>query len=845
MNSDTRISINRSGPTRGRWAWASVLLYLLLCFVSPLLAQTDAAKEKPPKFPEGEPASLAGFSDEARFIVIVNEERLGTIESSWESDGSFTGRMELRVAGQTVTRSTKITPGPDGRWKEAVTELPRGTFKLTRDGVDVRAEFMGRTSTFKTRRGEALQDMSFVALQSLTLRRYDRATGGRQEFPVLVMGGGAGEVTLELLETTERTIGNRDERVDKFRWSVPGADIFIYADRNGRLLLLDASVLKQAVVREGCESLLKPPAPDPLVSAAEFEVTVEKDVMVPMRDQVKLATDIYRPKGVARAPVILVRTPYKKDMMELQGRYFARRGYIYAVEDCRGRFGSQGTWEPFVHEAADGYDAVEWATKQPWSTGKVGMIGGSYVGWVQWWAASARPPHLVTIIPNVAPPDPFYNIPYDYGVFYLWGAMWWADVLESNATADASGAAMARTLTKKYGRLLKALPVIDLDKSILGKENPYWRKWIAHPTNDAYWQPANFLAKLKDLTIPVFHQSGWFDGDGIGSKLNYQAMKGARQQSQKLTLGPWGHTDTASRAGAGGREFGPAAMVDLQRDYLRWFDYWLKGRDSKVLDDPLVQIYVMESDKWLTGPSYPLPGTKFEKLYLASNGKANTAAGDGKLKLSAPPDRSPADSYTYDPGDPTPHSLAYEESEADEKRVRTVEERRQEAQGYHARVIVERQDILVYVTDPLEKDLTFAGPISAKLYASSSARDTDWFMALSEMTPKGKILPLVRGKIRARFRQSLAKPKLLKPGKVYEYTLDLWQTGVTVKKGSQLLVEIASAAFPLFSRNLNTGGHNETETKYVAARQTIYHDAKRPSHILLPVIPDELMATAK
>lgn len=149
------------------------------------------------------------------------------------------------------------------------------------------------------------------------------------------------------------------------------------------------------------------------------------------------------------------------------------------------------------------------------------MIGASYVGWVQWWAASAHPPHLVTIIPNVAPPEAFYNIPYEYGAFFLWGAIWWAEVLESNATADASGAAMNRTFTKKYGQLLRSLPAVDLDKAILGKENPFWRAWIDHPTEDDYWRRAAFWEGLRNTRIPVFHQSGWFDGDGIGSKLNY------------------------------------------------------------------------------------------------------------------------------------------------------------------------------------------------------------------------------------------------------------------------------------------------------------------------------------
>jgi len=810
--------------------------FLLLLFS--LVAQAPPPIET--KYPKGLPATLAGFEDDARLIIIVGDDRLGTMTSSWRKDGSCSATTELTVAGQKVTRSTEIVPDADGRWKEIRLTIPTGTLTVKRDGESATREYQGKTSTFETRENVTLYDICSMASYAHTLRRYDRAKGGEQKFPVLVVGGGGVEVTLSLEEKAIRTVSGRDMDVLRWKYSMAGAELGIWSADDGRVLLVDVPDQKSVVVREGFESLRKPEEKDPLVSAAQYEFTVEQNVMVPMRDKVKLATDIYRPKGLEKAPVVLVRTPYKKDLAELEGRFWARRGYVYAVQDCRGRFASQGTWEPFVHEARDGYDTVEWLAAQPWSTGKVGMIGASYVGWVQWWAASARPPHLVTIIPNVAPPEPFYNIPYEYGAFFLWGAIWWADVLESNATADASGAALSRTLTKKYGQLLRSLPVVDLDKAILGKENPYWRAWIDHPAVDAYWQRSAFWDRLQGARIPVFHQSGWFDGDGIGSKLNYAKMRAYGHRNQKLTLGPWGHTDTAMSTG-GGRIFGPAAVIDLKRDYLRWFDYWLKGRDSKILDDPLVRVFVMNSNVWLSGSEYPLPGTKFEKLYLTSGGKANTTKGDGKLTFTAPPAGVPADRYIYDPGDPTPDSRAYEESEADEKRTRSTLERRKEAEEYQATVTATRNDILVYTTDALDKPVTIAGPVSAKLYASSSARDTDWFMLLSEVKAGGEILPLAQGKVRARYRQSMAKPTLLTSGKVYEYTIDLWQTGLTIEKGSQLRVEVSSAAFPFFSRNLNTGGHNEKETRFVAARQAVFHDARYPSHLLLPVIPQEML----
>jgi hypothetical protein len=474
------------------------------------------------------------------------------------------------------------------------------------------------------------------------------------------------------------------------------------------------------------------------------------------------------------------------------------------------------------------------------------MIGASYLGWVQWWAARETPPHLVTMIPNVAPPDPYFNIPYEYGAFFLWGAIWWADVLEQEATADISGKTLFEIMDKKYAKLLMHLPVVELDEVVLGQKNPYWREWIQHPDNDDYWAQVGFLDHLDELDIPVYHQSGWFDGDGIGSKLNYLAMAEHGHGNQKLVLGPWGHTASATRSGPRDTDFGSNAIVDLERSYVRWLDRWLKGIENGIEDEPLVSLFVMNTNMWLNGDTYPLEGTEFAKVYLVSDGNANTSQGDGRLQMEPPEDGvAPYDTYTYDPGDPTPNPSFYidpeelkEDEEEESKEEYSVEEKREKVLAYHAMVTAERKDVLVYETEPFTEPLTFAGPISGVLYASSSARDTDWFMRLVWIDQEGGIFPLVHGVIRARYRDSFSEPELLVPGEIYEYELDMWQTGVTIPEGSRLRVEVASASYPLFSRNLNTGGHKETETEYVAAEQKIYHDREHPSHVLLPVIPD-------
>jgi putative CocE/NonD family hydrolase len=410
-------------------------------------------------------------------------------------------------------------------------------------------------------------------------------------------------------------------------------------------------------------------------------------------------------------------------------------------------------------------------------------------------------------------------------------------VVESEATADLSGAVLTRIGERKYSQLLRDLPVIDLDRKVFGRENASWRRWIQHPDRDEYWDRASFLDRLCPVKIPVFHQSGWFDGDGIGTKLNYLAMQACGHRNQKLVLGPWGHTDTAARR-AGDRDFGPQAIIDLQTEYLRWFDRWLKGVENGIDREPLVRLFVMGDNRWLEGNRYPLPGTKMTRLYLSSEKGANTLGGDGLLSLNVPRKKGSFDGFVYDPGDPTPHPYYHEEPEPKEGDPPMSDEQRKQAEQNHIRdILTSRRDILVYRTAPLEKPLTFAGPVEATLAASTSAPDTDWFVRLLEIDKAGKPFLLVEGKIRARYRKSLRKPELLKPGQVETYTIDMWHTAITVPAGHRLQVEVASAAFPVFSRNLNTGENSETGVKFVKAEQKIFHEPGRQSFITLPLIP--------
>jgi putative CocE/NonD family hydrolase len=546
----------------------------------------------------------------------------------------------------------------------------------------------------------------------------------------------------------------------------------------------------------------------------------DRTASVPMRDGVRLATDLYFPAGSGEPwPVILVRTPYKKERYAEYSSMFTTHGYVVAVQDVRGRFGSEGQWVPFVHEGPDGFDAVEWLAAQKWSTGKVGMVGSSYDGFVQFAAAVEKPPHLVTIVPNLALADMFTHFPYQYGVFWLQSLIW-ADIVESEATADMSGQALEAIRDKDWLTLLDHLPVVDLDEKVLGREIGYYREWIEHSTKDSYWAQGSSLEKIRALDLPVFLQSGWFDEATIGTKLAYLALAKSGNEHVKLIIGPWGHTPFAESHYRG--EFmGQAAQIDLVALRVRWFDHWLKGIDSGILDEPLVQLYATGSDKWLYADTYPLPETELTALYLSSEQGALPQDGGGHLSWELRSNSTEFDAYIYDPSEPTPGPFG---------------DLQDDPPGY-GRALAQRGDVLVYETAPFEKPVTVVGPISTILYASSSAKDTDWFITLYQVSARGALSRYItRGMIRARFRDSLERPELLEQDEVYRYTLDLGHTGRTFEAGSRLRMIVSSALHPLYSRNLNTGGRNELETKYVVARQRVYHSAEYPSHLSLPVV---------
>jgi len=537
---------------------------------------------------------------------------------------------------------------------------------------------------------------------------------------------------------------------------------------------------------------------------------------VPMRDGITLSADVYLPVGEpARRPVILSRTPYlKSDMITVtRAQEFVKRGYAYVAMDVRARGDSDGeNFHPYFNEGRDGYDSIEWCAAQEWSDGNVGTYGGSYLGAIQWLTALYQPPHLRAMAVLVPPSDPFVETPTGVpGPQHLC----WLHYVSGRVTQPMEAV--------NWERVYQHLPLVTMDEQA-GRVDWRWRKEFEHTQLDDYWQPLCYQHRFHELSVPALHISGWYDDEQVGTPLNYIGMttRGATPEaraSQRLLMGPWGHNVNASSK-VGEIDFGGQAVIDLYGEIGQWFDRWLRG--INVLSKP-VRIFVMGENTWRDEQEWPLARTQWTPFYLHSDGRANSRFGDGQLTTTAPAASEPADNYTYDPGSATPFVTEQTSSQIGGP------------DNYAS--IQRRDDVLVYETEPLEQDTEVTGPIRVDLYASSSAPDTDFMAMLIDVWSNGFRQRLCDGMVRARFRDGMEHPTLIEPGKIYQYSLDCWNTSQVFKAGHRICVQIASSAFPKFDRNLNTGAAPGQTSEFVSAEQRIYHDAEHPSAIVLPVIP--------
>ena len=571
----------------------------------------------------------------------------------------------------------------------------------------------------------------------------------------------------------------------------------------------------------------------------------ELNVPVAMRDGVTLYADIYRPDTAEPVPVLLQRTPYNKALGAsrvgtLDATRAASHGYAVVVQDTRGRYTSEGDFYPFLNEIEDGYDTVEWCGAQTWGTGKVGMYGRSYVGATQWLAAAAQPPSLAAIVPGITSSD------YYEGWTYQGGALAWGFILSWTAArlALANLGAISRehhVPPETRGSLVRSvdnmsqtfrwLPLKDYPE-LKGALAPYFYDWMAHPTSDDYWKRWRIEDHWPTITVPALNMGGWHDIFLKGTCRNFVGMSSqggseAARTGQRLLVGPWHHGPFAESSGE--FYFGLAAAdgaVDTDGLHLRWFDHWLKGESNGVEQDPPVRIFVMGANHWRDEQEWPLSRAEYRDFYLHSQGKANTANGDGVLSLDSPGDE-PTDVFLYDPRDPVPTKgggLCCNQSFVP-------------GGAFDQQEVEARPDVLVYSTPPLEADLEVTGPVSLFLHASTTGRDTDFTAKLVDVAPCGCARNLTDSIVRARYRLTTDSPTPIEPGTVYEYTIDMVATSNVFLKGHQVRLEVSSSNFPRFDRNPNTGQEPSEDSEPVAALQTIHHDAGHPSRLVLPVIP--------
>ncbi|MDE0169961.1 MAG: CocE/NonD family hydrolase [bacterium] len=572
----------------------------------------------------------------------------------------------------------------------------------------------------------------------------------------------------------------------------------------------------------------------PIEPMPGLDVTVERDVEATMRDGTVLRSDVYRPRTDADLPVLVIRSIYDKrsgtpTFGSAHPAWFAAQGYVVVSQDCRGRYASDGDFYPYLHEMADGYDSVEWAARLPGSDGQVGMMGFSYVGATQLLAAIAAPPSLASITPAFTASQYYDGWTYNGGAFALAFIGYWATLLALEIAQRAGDVAAYNQLAAGLGNAPAwywSLPVADYPP-LQVPYAPYFKDWVDHCTYDDYWRRWSIDEDYSRIDVPALHVAGWYDVFLTGTIKNFVGLSGSgrderTRQSQKLVVGPWAHMPwtPVSRLGSEG-----PSTPEIDSWLVRWFDQTLKGRETGVLDSRVTAFTLdggrRDFDAW------PPPQVVPEDWFIHSQGRANSKFGDGTLDRT-PPGDEPPDLYIHEPGVPIPsmggHSCCFD----------TITPMGPANQ--HAAEV--SRMILVYTSEPLAEDIELIGDVEVTLYAATTATDTDFTARLCVVDESGKSVNLQEGILRARYRESLASPKLLTPGKVYEFKIDLGPVGARVGAGSRLRLDIASSDFPQWDRNLNTGAKPLTEGPLgaVPATQTVLHNRAHPTRVSLPMM---------
>ena len=555
------------------------------------------------------------------------------------------------------------------------------------------------------------------------------------------------------------------------------------------------------------------------------------DVAVPMRDGTKLRADVFLPNGDGPFPTVVERTPYDKRLPGLREVYrrLAEAGYAVVAQDLRGRFASEGTFHPNIvpgwTDAEDGYETIEWAAAQPWSSGRVGIFGHSYSSWAAWVLAPLKPPHLVAMFTGgMAPKHTDWMLG---GVFRPARQLQWTLGQLAPNTQRFLPEPAGPTTAGGYGELeAKAnrdkwtwfLPYGDLPPEALGGMAPPFRRWLAEMHHD----PWRIDETFGSIDLPVFHRTGWYDRLNRTVDMFKGMHEGAEttdaRRNQHLLVGPWTHTSRL-RSTVGDIDFGPDANLDYAELLIAWFDRWLPADAQWAERPPTVRYFVMGANRWRTDEAWPPRRAALRTLYLHSEGRANTSRGDGVLSREAPADE-PSDRFRYDPRDP----------------VMSLQSDRGHDEPRDHRLISYRRDLLVYQSEPLQEPLEVTGHPEASIWFASDAPDTDVIVRLIDVWSNGFAQNLCYGILRARFRHGFDRPTPLAADAPFEAVIRMQPTSNLFRAGHRIRLDVTSSDFPNFDRNHNTGGEDWRDPELRVARQVVFHDHERPSRLVLPVV---------
>jgi uncharacterized protein len=539
---------------------------------------------------------------------------------------------------------------------------------------------------------------------------------------------------------------------------------------------------------------------------AEAGISRRFNVRIPLRDGVTLAADVVLPAG-RPAPAVVMRTPYGRsgERQSARAEPYAKAGYAFVIVDVRGRGDSDGEFEPYRNDGPDGADVIGWIAAQDWCDGKVATFGGSYPSRIQWLTALHQPPALAAMVCLVTPSDPFVEWP--TGV---------PDLMHIHWFRMTDGRAMQYTGDTDWMKVYAHRPLETLDEAA-GFVSANWREEVRHTTLDDWWEPVRYQHRIGEIDVPVLHISGWYDDEEIGTPANFAAMTAAGRAGQRLLMGPWGHAVNTTRQ-LGDVDFGPDALIDLDAYVLAFLDEHVRGNSPKQAAAP-VRIFVMGADEWRDETAWPPAGAATHVFHLASDGRANSRFGDGRLQREPVAGPQPPDEWRHDPDRPVPFITG---------------EGSGQIGGPDDYLGVEgRGDVLVYSTEPLTEPLELIGPVTLVAHVATSAADTDITAKLIDVHPNGFAQRLCDGLVRLRYRNGMSRAEPVTPGEVYEVRVVMWDTCVRLEAGHRVRVEVASSAFPKYDVNLGTGGDMFSETEGVPATNRLWHSADRPSRLIV------------